>query len=140
MERLVSCVTGREMRMVDKKHALPQSRWVLEEGWQDGFCGSASWLAEGRAGNEPDAAASPMPFAGHRAHCELCAGVGCPALGRVVSTMCTSAISETSHSASSSACLKELPQMFSFLDCLILTGLSTVSSLFWATWKSQRFA
>lgn len=116
MERAgpVGCVTGQEMRMVGKKHALPHSRMVLEEGWRDGFCGSASWLAEGRAGGEPDVAASPMPFAGHGVHRELCAGVGCPALGRAVSTTCPSAISETSHLASSRACLKELSQMFFF--------------------------
>lgn len=61
MERASSlgCVIGQGVRVVDKKHALPHSRLVLEEGWQGGFCGSTSWLAEGTAGGEPDVAASP---------------------------------------------------------------------------------
>lgn len=79
----------------------------------------------GRAGGEPDIAAlcwPGMPSPGGQHHVPLCYFRN-QLLGK-------------------RQCLSEgaATDFFFFLACFILTSLSSVSSLFWVTWKSRRFA
>lgn len=104
------------------------------------FCGSACWLAEGRAGGELGTGASLCPLLA--VECIVsCVLVWDAQPGEGSQHHVPLCYFRNSYLASSSACLKELPQVgFFCLACFILTSLSTVSSLFWATWKSRRFA
>lgn len=47
---------------MEEKCVLPHDRLILEEDWQDEFCGDTARLAEGRGGVALGIAASRCPF------------------------------------------------------------------------------